>query len=53
MIAEKATHISESLIDQIYIEKGFKDKYNIKSHVRSLHYSDHDAIIVYIVGKDN
>ena len=53
MIVEKATHISGSLIDQIYIEKGFKDKYNIKSQVTPVYYSDHDAIIVNIVRKDS
>ena len=53
MIVEKATHISGSLIDQIYIEKGFNDKYNIKSQFRPVYYSDHDAIIVNIVGKDS
>ena len=51
MIVEKATHISGSLIVQIYIEKSFKDKYNIKSQVRPVYYSDHDPIIINIVAK--
>ena len=53
MIVEKATHVSGSLIDQIYVEKSFKDKYNIKSQVKPVYYSDQDAIIVNIVGKDS
>ena len=53
MIVEKATHVSGSLIDQIYIEKSLKDKYNVKSQVKPVYYSDHDAIIVNIVGKDS
>ena len=52
MIVDGATHISGTLIDHIYIEKSFKDRFNIKSQRTPVYYSDHEAIIVNISNKD-
>ena len=49
MIVEMPTHISGSLIDHIYIDKNFNEKFKIRSQRRSVYFSDHDAIIVNIL----
>ena len=44
MIIRKPTHISGSLIDHVYIHKDFKKLFEITSTIRSIYYSDHEAI---------
>ena len=51
MVVQSATHISGSLIDHIYVEKDFKEEYEIKLQIIPVYYSDHNAIIVNILTK--
>ena len=43
-ILEEPTHISGSLIDQVYIKKIFQDQIDIHATIKNTHCSDHDAV---------
>ena len=43
-VIDQPTHISGSLIDQVYIKKTFLDQIDIHSIVKNIYFSDHDAI---------
>ena len=44
----KVTHISESLIDHVYVKKTFKEKFSINLTVENIYFSDHDAVRIAI-----
>ena len=48
MVVNTPTHISGSLIDHIYINKIFLEKYKIRSQKQCVYFSDHEAIKVKI-----
>ena len=47
MAINKSTHLSGSLLDQLYILKRFAMEFNILSDVYNVYFSDHDAVKVH------
>ena len=43
-IVNKATHISGSLIDQVYVKKTLMKEFSINLTVENIYLSDHDAV---------
>ena len=50
-ILEEPTHISGSLIDQVYIKKIFQDQIDIHATIKNTHFSDHDAVKITLKRK--
>ena len=46
MIVKEPTHISGSLIDHVYVHKDLKTEFETQTSIRSIYFSDHDAIQV-------
>ena len=47
-MANKVTHISEFLIDHIYIRKTMMTEFSINATVENIYFSDHDAVRIVI-----
>ena len=47
-IVHKPTHISESLIDHVYINKALMDKFITNITVENIYFSDHEAVRIVI-----
>ena len=43
------THISGSLIDHVYVHKCLINKFNIVTYLRSIYFSDHDAVMMKLI----
>ena len=43
-IVNKATHISGSLIDHVYVKKTLMEEFSINLTVENIYFSDHDAV---------
>ena len=47
-IVNKATHISGSLIDHVYVKKTLMEEFSINLTVENIYFSDHDAVRIVI-----
>jgi len=47
-IVEQPTHISGSLIDHVYVHRSFRETLDVKTFVKNVYFSDHDAIKIRI-----
>ena len=47
-IINKPTHISGSLIDDVYIKKTLMEKFFTNESVENIYFSDHDAVRIVI-----
>ena len=50
-ILEEPTHISGSLIDQVYIKKIFQDQIDIHTTIKNTHAEIHDAVKITLKRK--
>ena len=50
-ILEEPTHISGSLIDQVFIKKILQDQIDIHATIKNTHFSDHDAVKITLKRK--
>ena len=44
MIVTSPTHISGSLLDHIYVLRKFFEKFKVANYIKSVYFSDHDAV---------
>ena len=49
----KSTQISGSLLDYVFFSKRFIKKIEVRSVVRTLHFSDHNAVVLTLLLKSN
>ena len=45
-IVTKSTQISEALLDHVFVQKDLFKKIEVRSVVRTLHFSDHEAAVL-------
>ena len=48
LLLKEATHLSGSLIDHVYVNKCWLQIHSVKCYVKSVYFSDHDAIKVVV-----
>ena len=44
MIVTSPTHISDSLLDHVYVLYNFFENFKVTSYMKSVYFSDHDAV---------
>ena len=49
----ESTQISGALLDHVFVLKDLLKKTEVKSVVRTLHFSDHDAVVLTLLLKTN
>ena len=49
----ESTQISGALLDHVFVLKDLLKKTEVKSVVRTLHFSDHDAVVLTLMLKSN
>ena len=52
LVVDEPTHLCGSLIDHVYVKKTILGSYTIQSLVKSVYFSDHDAVRIELVNKN-
>ena len=52
-VVTESTQISVALLDHVFVRKDLLKKFEVRSVVRTYHFSDHDAVVLTLLFKSN